>query len=195
MYHFVRRRVTLYDTIKFVHEMLGFLFFILLIGILLVYCKKSEKGHHVLVFVLGDIGRSPRMQYHALSLIQNGFHVHFVGYEGSNPLIQLQESPLVHFYYLKSPESIKQTGNYSNSFKGKFHYLLKAIQRILSQTLNLLFILLIRVPRIEFIIVQVGSFQFFGVILGSHLVHAIHADTSSILEPAFYTRPVHSVFA
>merc|ERR1740139_761203 len=31
----------------------------------------SGEGHHVAVIVLGDVGRSPRMQYHALSLLQN----------------------------------------------------------------------------------------------------------------------------
>ena len=34
------------------------------------------------VFVLGDIGRSPRMQYHALSIARHGGHVQLVGYMG-----------------------------------------------------------------------------------------------------------------
>jgi len=37
---------------------------------------------NVLLMVLGDIGRSPRMQYHALSLAQNNYNVDFVGYKG-----------------------------------------------------------------------------------------------------------------
>ncbi|KAL0992580.1 hypothetical protein UPYG_G00095280 [Umbra pygmaea] len=40
---------------------------------------------HVCVLVLGDIGRSPRMQYHALSLSRNGYSVTFVGYLGTKP--------------------------------------------------------------------------------------------------------------
>lgn len=40
-----------------------------------------EKGH-VVVVVLGDVGRSPRMQYHAASLLEEGYHVTLVGYEG-----------------------------------------------------------------------------------------------------------------
>ena len=35
------------------------------------------------VIVLGDIGRSPRMQYHALSLAKHGAHVDLIGYEES----------------------------------------------------------------------------------------------------------------
>uniref|UniRef100_A0A3P9A0U5 Glycosyl transferase family 1 domain-containing protein n=1 Tax=Esox lucius TaxID=8010 RepID=A0A3P9A0U5_ESOLU len=39
----------------------------------------------VCVLVLGDIGRSPRMQYHSLSLSKHGYNVTFVGYLGSTP--------------------------------------------------------------------------------------------------------------
>lgn len=35
-----------------------------------------------IVLVLGDIGRSPRMQYHTLSLVETGFIVDFCGYTG-----------------------------------------------------------------------------------------------------------------
>lgn len=34
------------------------------------------------VVVLGDIGRSPRCMYHTLSLLENGYEVMLVGYEG-----------------------------------------------------------------------------------------------------------------
>jgi beta-1,4-mannosyltransferase len=36
----------------------------------------------VQVVVLGDIGRSPRMQYHAASIAQHGGHVQLIGYAG-----------------------------------------------------------------------------------------------------------------
>uniref|UniRef100_A0A3Q3ALW4 ALG1 chitobiosyldiphosphodolichol beta-mannosyltransferase n=1 Tax=Kryptolebias marmoratus TaxID=37003 RepID=A0A3Q3ALW4_KRYMA len=39
----------------------------------------------VCVLVLGDIGRSPRMQYHALSLSRHGFLVTFVGFLDTKP--------------------------------------------------------------------------------------------------------------
>mmetsp|Transcript_39245 Transcript_39245/g.118029 ORF Transcript_39245/g.118029 Transcript_39245/m.118029 type:complete len:540 (-) Transcript_39245:335-1954(-) len=42
--------------------------------------KRSRK--HVAVVVLGDLGRSPRMQYHALSLLREGHLVTLVGYDG-----------------------------------------------------------------------------------------------------------------
>lgn len=36
----------------------------------------------VQVVVLGDIGRSPRMQYHAISIAKNGGRVDLIGYKG-----------------------------------------------------------------------------------------------------------------
>ena len=56
----------------------GFIF-IITIFILLRF-KIGVK--RVFVVVLGDIGRSPRMQYHALSLSKSGFEVYIVGYGG-----------------------------------------------------------------------------------------------------------------
>jgi hypothetical protein len=44
--------------------------------------KNKKSPLHVIVIVLGDLGRSPRMQYHANSLINEGHIVSLVGYEG-----------------------------------------------------------------------------------------------------------------
>ncbi|KAL7578147.1 hypothetical protein ACA910_012592 [Epithemia clementina (nom. ined.)] len=41
-----------------------------------------RQSYHFMVVVLGDLGRSPRMQYHVLSLLQAGHFVTFVGYTG-----------------------------------------------------------------------------------------------------------------
>lgn len=35
----------------------------------------EKHSSYVTVMVLGDVGRSPRMQYHCLSLVENGFDV------------------------------------------------------------------------------------------------------------------------
>ena len=43
---------------------------------------RQDKHRHVCVLVLGDIGRSPRMQYHAISLSKHGYNVSFVGFFG-----------------------------------------------------------------------------------------------------------------
>lgn len=46
--------------------------------------RRRDAGteRRVCVLVLGDIGRSPRMQYHALSLSKHGYNVTFVGFLG-----------------------------------------------------------------------------------------------------------------
>lgn len=46
--------------------------------------RDAGTERRVCVLVLGDVGRSPRMQYHALSLSKHGYSVTFVGYLGNN---------------------------------------------------------------------------------------------------------------
>lgn len=46
----------------------------------------------VQILVLGDIGRSPRMQYHALSIARNGGKVAIIGYTGNGKTEQVENS-------------------------------------------------------------------------------------------------------
>ncbi|KAF1325500.1 Chitobiosyldiphosphodolichol beta-mannosyltransferase, partial [Globisporangium splendens] len=56
------------------------------------------KQRHAVVMVLGDVGRSPRMQYHALSLAQlENVRVSLVGYAGERCIPELYAQPNVHF--------------------------------------------------------------------------------------------------
>mmetsp|Transcript_26720 Transcript_26720/g.64108 ORF Transcript_26720/g.64108 Transcript_26720/m.64108 type:complete len:511 (+) Transcript_26720:3-1535(+) len=48
----------------------------------LLRAKRRATAKHVVVMVLGDIGRSPRMQYHTLSLLEEGHYVTLIGYAG-----------------------------------------------------------------------------------------------------------------
>lgn len=43
---------------------------------------KNNSLKRVCVVVLGDVGRSPRMQNHALCFAKAGFHVDLVGFGG-----------------------------------------------------------------------------------------------------------------
>lgn len=43
---------------------------------------KWKQGKSVQIVVLGDIGRSPRMQYHAISFAKHGGRVSLIGYRG-----------------------------------------------------------------------------------------------------------------
>lgn len=54
-----------------------------LLLLLLVSWKRWRQGRakwHVIIVVLGDVGRSPRMQYHALSFVKSGFSVTLLGF-------------------------------------------------------------------------------------------------------------------
>jgi beta-1,4-mannosyltransferase len=59
----------------------------------------------VWVVVLGDFGRSPRMQYHAWSLADAGYDVRVLASPGSPPIQPLLDAPNVHLHYLPAPPS------------------------------------------------------------------------------------------
>uniref|UniRef100_A0A1A9WU51 Beta-1,4-mannosyltransferase n=1 Tax=Glossina brevipalpis TaxID=37001 RepID=A0A1A9WU51_9MUSC len=49
---------------------------------------------NVCIVVLGDIGRSPRMQYHACSLLEHNYNVDIIGYQETKPLEELCRQPV-----------------------------------------------------------------------------------------------------
>ena len=55
----------------------------------------SRRRGHSVVLVVGDVGRSPRMQYHALSLARAGQHVTLVGLPGEMCVPELESCPLI----------------------------------------------------------------------------------------------------
>ncbi|XP_056262508.1 chitobiosyldiphosphodolichol beta-mannosyltransferase [Pseudoliparis swirei] len=56
-------------------------------GLVTLWLRRRDAGtdRRVCVLVLGDLGRSPRMQYHALSLSKHGHHVTYVGFLDTKP--------------------------------------------------------------------------------------------------------------
>lgn len=102
--------------------------------------SKDYGSKHVVVVVYGDIGRSPRMQFHASSLASNGFKVSLIGYPGSNPLTELVDSANVHIHYITPAAKINRNLN-------KFVYLLFAVWRVLTQAFILLWTLVFTVPK------------------------------------------------
>mmetsp|Transcript_13830 Transcript_13830/g.34756 ORF Transcript_13830/g.34756 Transcript_13830/m.34756 type:complete len:476 (-) Transcript_13830:123-1550(-) len=99
----------------------------------------KKKSLHIIVVVLGDLGRSPRMQYHANSLLKQGHRVSFVGYHGEDLIPALQDNRdgrlnVVRFS-VPAPEILR-----------KF-LPIYLIWRILSLFLCLLHALLISVPK------------------------------------------------
>ncbi|KDE04023.1 hypothetical protein MVLG_05524 [Microbotryum lychnidis-dioicae p1A1 Lamole] len=70
---------------------------------LLSRSRRRVKPRSIAVVVLGDIGHSPRMLYHAQSLVDHGFHTTIVAYKGSNPPKALTNSDRVEFVHLSTP--------------------------------------------------------------------------------------------
>lgn len=86
---------------------------------------------NVCIVVLGDIGRSPRMQYHSLSLAKAGYKVDIIGYGDTKPNDGLIQEPLINYHYLV-PVPTLPLGKIVN-------YAIKTIW----QSINLLFLLTI----------------------------------------------------
>lgn len=108
-----------------------------------------DRKLHVVVVVLGDVGRSPRMQYHALSLLQAGHVVSLVGYKGEDLIPELHTFPSHQLHVVRfrvpSPKIFQ-------SFMPVYF-----IWRILSLSLWLMWMLFVRVPRkpsVDCILVQ-----------------------------------------
>lgn len=96
------------------------------------------------VVVLGDFGRSPRMQYHALSLSQAGYEVDVVGMQGSPPIADLRQAPNVHIHY------IPQLPAWTAKVPALLGLLLKAVFQLLA----LLWMMLVQLPRPAAILMQ-----------------------------------------
>uniref|UniRef100_A0A336M763 Beta-1,4-mannosyltransferase n=1 Tax=Culicoides sonorensis TaxID=179676 RepID=A0A336M763_CULSO len=50
------------------------------------------------VVVVGDIGRSPRMNYHVMSLLEHDYYVNIVGYLESSPIKEIAQSSKVCYF-------------------------------------------------------------------------------------------------
>ncbi|OBZ79967.1 Chitobiosyldiphosphodolichol beta-mannosyltransferase, partial [Grifola frondosa] len=121
------------------------LLFVLMLYLLYKQPRERPSLRSVAILVLGDIGRSPRMMYHAESFATNGFETFLIGYGGSDPIPSLLSIPHVHFLYLSSPPA----------FLNALPFVISAPRKVLHQVCSILHTLLVRVPHPpEFIVVQ-----------------------------------------
>ena len=100
-----------------------------------------------MVVVLGDFGRSPRMQYHTESLLANGFEVDVVALRGSEPIASLKNNNRVRMHLLRPVPKMK-------AGMPRVCFLLYAPIKVLIQIAQLLFTMLILAPRPSSIICQ-----------------------------------------
>jgi beta-1,4-mannosyltransferase len=69
----------------------------------------GKRQSRAAVLVLGDIGRSPRMQYHALSLAQNDQKVSLIGYVESRISSDLVDHPNITIHAITTPPKFLTT--------------------------------------------------------------------------------------
>jgi beta-1,4-mannosyltransferase len=99
------------------------------------------------VVVLGDLGRSPRMQYHALALAVNGSDVDLIGLEGAPLHAAITAEPRVRSHRLPD------RAFHSRASKGRSRFLWMSAARASMQAARLLSALL-RLPKPDVILVQ-----------------------------------------
>ncbi|CAN2390783.1 Chitobiosyldiphosphodolichol beta-mannosyltransferase, partial [Pristimantis euphronides] len=63
-------------------------------------CAAPRGSRHVCVLVLGDLGRSPRMTYHATSLARNGFSLTLAGFRDTDPHRDVMKNPKIRIHPL-----------------------------------------------------------------------------------------------
>lgn len=144
-------------------------------------CTSSLDDHSVCpvdvqILVLGDIGRSPRMQYHVASIAKYGGRVQLIGYSGmplffivndsawgvcanistdSAPNPDMASNPSVSIIPLQSPPRSWQTSN-------KLSFLFFAPLKIVFQICSLWVVLGYRTNPSKWMIVQVGYWLVYG---------------------------------
>lgn len=101
----------------------------------------------VQVLVLGDIGRSPRMQYHALSVAKHGGSVQLIGYLDTEPLPELKNHPNVSIVPLPASPKALQTNN-------KALFLILAPVKVLLQVWTVWYVLGYQTQASKWLLVQ-----------------------------------------
>jgi hypothetical protein len=68
---------------------------------------RNHSSRSVAILVLGDIGRSPRMMYHAQSFAESGFTTHLIGY-GGRPYYTKTTSLICMSFFLRQAQNLSQ---------------------------------------------------------------------------------------
>ncbi|KAL2057160.1 hypothetical protein ABVK25_002212 [Lepraria finkii] len=108
---------------------------------------KERSANRIQILVLGDIGRSPRMQYHALSIAKHGGQVDLIGYEESDIHPDILANSFIKVHALDpAPEYLKT--------KDKRLFLLYGPLKVLFQIWSLWIVLGYRTRPARWMLVQ-----------------------------------------
>lgn len=107
--------------------------------------RAKDKALVSWVVVLGDFGRSPRMQYHTESLSKKpNSSVEVIAYGGSAPLPSLTSAPNVHIHKIPEPPA----------WSKKLPRLLFLVTKVLQQLFWMTWLMLFTLPRPQNILMQ-----------------------------------------
>ncbi|KAL1732673.1 glycosyltransferase family 33 protein [Schizophyllum commune] len=107
--------------------------------------RNQHSLRSVAILVLGDIGRSPRMMYHAQSFAECNFVTDVIGYNGSKVIPSLERLPKVQLHHLAEPPS----------WLRHFPFIITAPFKIFHQILTILVVLIVDIEEApEFLLVQ-----------------------------------------
>ncbi|KAF8640530.1 hypothetical protein AX17_000192 [Amanita inopinata Kibby_2008] len=161
-------------------HLVPYLFAVLLLWLAWKFARpRSQNTRLVAILVLGDIGRSPRMMYHAQSFAENNFETHVIGYAGSKPIPALELLPQAHIHHLPEPPALLK----------RLPFAVSAPVKILHQIFAIIAVLVLRLSNSpEFILVQnppsvptLALAQIVATLWGSKLIIDWHNLGYSIL--------------
>ncbi|KAL8998581.1 MAG: hypothetical protein Q9169_002421 [Polycauliona sp. 2 TL-2023] len=107
----------------------------------------SPVKSRVQVLVLGDIGRSPRIQYHALSIAKNGGLVDLIGYAGSEMHPRVVSDSRITVHPLAPAPDFLRTSN-------RWLFSLLAPLKVVFQAFSVYYALGYRTPPAKWLLVQ-----------------------------------------
>lgn len=106
----------------------------------------AERRKRAVVAVLGDLGRSPRMQLHALALAKQKVDVRLVGLGDSPVFPAVEDAPGIEVRVIGGPASARP--------RGRAGFLLSAALRAATLAVRFAWTLLFRGPKPDLILVQ-----------------------------------------
>ncbi|OAQ86757.1 hypothetical protein PCL_12862 [Purpureocillium lilacinum] len=153
----------------------------------------KPEDEHIQVLVLGDIGRSPRMQYHAISVAKHGRQVDIVGYKETARHPDLIGNPRVTMYALSpTPEWIAW---------GTLPFFINLPAKVIQQFWTLFYTLMYAAPPARWIIIQnppsIPTFHvalLVALIRGSKIVVDWHNYGYSILGQKRFLGPLVPIY-
>ncbi|KYK59514.1 hypothetical protein DCS_00644 [Drechmeria coniospora] len=150
---------------------------------------ERPEDERIQILVLGDVGRSPRMQYHAISVAKHGRKVDIVGYKETARHPQLIGNPRVTMYPLTpTPEWIVW---------GNLPFFINLPCKVMQQFWTLFYTLMFATPPAQWIIIQnppsIPTFHvalLVSLVRGSKVIVDWHNYGHSILAQKILYRPL-----